>query len=438
MEKNKNNFQTSKVERLSYWSFFLGQNIIYIVPLQFLTFYFTEKVGLSLADTLLLLLVAKVWDAINDPIMGAIVDKCNLKKGKYLPWLKFATFALPLSLFLMFIDIDTPYLIKLAYGYLTYFIFDMVYTVSDSPLFSLSTVMSSSTYERDTLMAAGRQAAAVAAITSAVFVSIRLAAGWTWTVGIYCLIAFLVMLPLQFHAKERVKYQGNADMSFKKIFLYLFKNKYLFLYYVGYLAIGISNTLQIIAAYFVKSNLGNESLYMVIMAVVILPVILMAPFLPLLIKIFGKKRLTVIGSIAAIILSVIQYFAGYGNFALFLGIAAVRIVFMQVPLMLYGMFTVDCIEYGDYINGERTVGIAFSLQTLVTKFSAAFCNTLCLALLGVFGYIPQATEQTPRALQGIWITMSLVPIAGFVVMLFIMLIYKLDEKEVARMMDQNR
>jgi probable glucitol transport protein GutA len=174
------------------------------------------------------------------------------------------------------------------------------------------------------------------------------------------------------------------------------------------------------------------------MAVVILPVIILAPFLPYLIKWFGKKKLTVVCSIATILLSIIQYKSGYENFILFLVIAAIRVAFMQIPLMLYGMFTSDCIEYGASKNGERTEGMAFSLQTFVTKLSAALCNTICLLLLGFYGYVQKAPRQTNSTLEGIWIIMSLVPIIGYVIMIFIMHFYNLDEASVARMAEQNR
>jgi sugar (glycoside-pentoside-hexuronide) transporter len=438
----KKDFQTGFMERMSYAGFFLGQNIIYIIPLQLLTYYYTESVGLTLLDSGILLLIAKVWDAVNDPIMGAIVDKCNFKKGKYLPWLKFVTYALPITLFLMFINIDGPYLFKLIYAYLTYIIFDVAYTISDSPLFSLATVMTGKTLERDKLIALGRLAAAVAAITSAVVFNLKAEIGWTWTVGVYCLAAFFVMFPLQFTAKERLKYQRNDEITFKKIFACLFKNKYLLIYFIGYFAVELTNTLQIMAAYFANSNLGNESFYMVIMAVAILPVIIIAPFLPGLIQRFGKKKLTISCSIATILLCILQYFTGYENLSLFLTIAAVRVLFMQVPLMLYGMFTADCIEYGAYVSGERTEGIAFSLQTFVTKLGGAFCNTLCLFLLGLYGYVGKAAEkgveQSAQALHGIWVIMSLVPIAGYLVMLLIMKFYQLDEKKIAAMMEENQ
>lgn len=313
----------------------------------------------------------------------------------------------------------------------------MMYTVSDAPIFSLSTVMTSDIYERDKLISYGRLAAALAAISSAVFMSIKTSLGWTGTVAIYCIIAFIFMFPLQFVAKERVKYKRSEDITFLRIFKFLFKNKYLLIYYAGYLAINGTNTLQAMAAYFANSNLGDESLVTVIMATSVLPVVIIALFLPILIKSFGKKKLTIYSSVITIALCFIQYIIGYENFIVFLVVSATRVLFMQIPLLIYGMFTADCIEYGAYINGERTEGIAFSVQTLVTKLSGAICSTICLTLLGYFGYVQQAVEQTERALHGIWIILSLVPAIGYVIMLLAMVFYKLDEETVEKLIQNN-
>lgn len=431
-------YRTSRFERLSYGGFFLGQNIIYAIQFQFLTYFYVEYVGLTLGHTTVMLLIAKLWDAFNDPIMGAIVDKCNFKGGKYLPWLKFVTYFIPLTLFFVFININAAYNVKLIYAYVSYIVWGMVYTVSDAPLFSLSTVMTDDIYERDKLISYGRLAAAIAAISSAVFMSIKASMGWTSTAGIYCALAFIVMFPLQFTAKERIKYERNSDITFKKIFKFLFKNKYLLIYYLGFMAISSTNTLQTMAVYFANSNLGDETMVTVIMGTTVLPVILVAPLLPALIKRFGKKKITVVSSIVTIILCVIQYYVGYDSLVLFLAIASVRVVFMQLPLLIYGMFTADCIEYGAYINGERTEGIAFSIQTLVTKLSGAICGTLCLQMLYGFGYVEQATVQSSETLQGIWIIMSLVPIIGYGIMLIVMAFYKLDENDVEKMINVNR
>ncbi|MDR3644758.1 MAG: MFS transporter, partial [Clostridia bacterium] len=152
----KNEYLTSPLERASYGSFFFGQNIIYVLQFQFLTYYYTESVGLSIASATLLLLVARILDAVYDPIMGAIVDKHPFKKDKYLPWIRIATYFVPLSLVFVFVNVGQTYNQKLIYAYVTYILWGMLYTISDSPLFSLSTAMTNHVYERDKLIAFGR------------------------------------------------------------------------------------------------------------------------------------------------------------------------------------------------------------------------------------------------------------------------------------------
>ncbi|MFA9380699.1 MAG: MFS transporter [Acetanaerobacterium sp.] len=439
----KQAFETTRFERLSYGGFFFGQNIIYILQFQFLSYFFTEDVGLSIASTTLMLLISRIWDIINDPILGAIVDKSHFKGGKYLPWLRFVTYSVPLSLVFVFFNLNSimaaPYSLKLGFAYVTYIAWGMMYTCSDSPLFSLGTVMSSQVSERDRLISYGRFAAALAAISTAIFMSLKTEIGWTWSIAIYMLFSLLVMFPLQFTAKERVHYKRSGNISVLKIFRYLLKNKYLLIYYIGFLAISAVNTLQPIGPYFCNSNLGDESMLTIVMGLSVLPVLIAAPLLPMLIARFGKKRITVYSSAAAIVLSIVQFFMGYANFPLFLALTAVRVLSMQFPLLIYGMFTADCIEYGAYVTGERTEAISFSVQTLVTKLGGTVCNTICLQMLVLYGYVQQSGTQTQRALDGIWRIFTLVPIAGFGVMIVIMLFfYKLTEEDVRRIMRINR
>jgi len=429
---------TSRLERLSYSGYSFGQNIIYMLQLQFLTYFYTEEVGLSLGATATLLFIAKLWDALNDPIMGVIVDKCNFKSGKYIPWLKLMSLIVPLTMLFVFINLDASYSIKLVFAYITYILWGMAYTVSDSPMFSLSTVMSDSMYERDRLIANARMAGAIAAITTAVFMLIKGSLGWLGAVAIYCAVALLSMLPLPFIAKERVSYKEEHSVPFWSLVGSFLRNKYFFIFYIGYLIMSTSNTLQTIAAYFANSNLGNEQMLTVLLAVLVLPIVIVSPMLPRLIIAFGKKRLMIVCCIATILLCLIQYAVGYEHFALFLVIAAIRVLCMQIPLLLYGMFTADCIEYGNAVTGQRTTALAFSVQTMFTKLASALSSTLCLALLAYFGYVEQAIQQTQKALDGIWIIFTLVPIAGYVVMLITMYFYRLGEAEVSTYMSRNQ
>ncbi len=430
---------TSKKERISYFGFFLGQNIIYVIMVQYLAYFYTEEVGLTPVMVSILLFTAKLWDAINDPLMGVIIDKTHFKGGKFIPWIKFVIFALPLASFLLFTNFGTSLTMKLVLAYVTYIAWDMIYTVGDAPIFSLSTVMTDDTNERDKLLSYGRFGAALAALCSAVFLSLKGAVGYTGTALIYSLVAFVVMLPLRFTAKERIQYKRNDSITIGKIFGTILKNKYLLLYFTGYLALMVTDTIQIMAAYFANTNLGNEGLTTVILATTIIPLLFVVPFLPVLIQKFGKRKLTIVSSAAFILLSVGQYYYGYDNLVLFLAISAVRVIFMQIPILIYGMFTADCIEYGAYTLGERTEGIAFSIQTFVTKLGGALATVISMQILRYFGYIQQSVTQAASAVHGIWVLMTLMPAAGFVIMLIIMIFfYDLKESDVQTMIDKMR
>lgn len=429
---------TTRLERWSYGGYSFGQNLMYMLQLQFLSYFYTEEVGLSLASTATLLFIAKLWDAVNDPVMGAIVDRCKLKRGKYIPWLKSMSLFIPLTLLFVFINIEAEYSLKLAFAYITYILWGMAYTVSDSPMFSLSTVMSEYTWERDSLLAYARMAGAIAAIATAAFMMLKGELGWLGATAIYCIAAAVTMIPLPFVAKERVKYRQERAGSFWSVFQSLLRNKYFFIFFAGYLLMSTTNTLQTIAAYFANYNLGNEQLLTVLLAVLVIPIVIVSPLLPRLIRWAGKKRLTVYCCILAIILSIVQYAAGYDHFLLFIVIAAFRVLFMQIPLLLYGMFTADTIEYGNATTGERTAGLAFSVQTMFTKLAGALSSSLCLVLLAWFGYVEQSPEQTPQALHGIWIIFTLVPIVGYVAMLLTMYFYSLDEAKVEQYKQQNK
>ena len=262
----------------------------------------------------------------------------------------------------------------------------------------------------------------------------------------YLYTALLGQNTIEKLGSERYRYIGSAcaeihrrQLGFIDVFKYLFKNKPLLVFYIGYFAISATNTMQALAIYFAKSNLGDEGLTTLLMGVAIVPVIIVAPMLPVLIRTFGKRPLTIVSSVIAIAMSVGQYFIGYDNFIFFLIYTAIRVVFMQIPLLIYGMFTADCIEYCAAKTGKRTEGISFSLQTLMTKLAGSVVSILSLAIMGSFGYVEQAEVQSASAQHGIWICMTLLPAVGYVVMLIVMaFFYKLSEKDVQEMIEQNQ
>ena len=88
-------------EKASYGLYFLGQNIFYMLIYMYMNTYFTD-VGISVAAVAVIALIVKVWDAVNDPLFGGLMDKIQFKKGKFLPWLRISLVGIPVATVLMF------------------------------------------------------------------------------------------------------------------------------------------------------------------------------------------------------------------------------------------------------------------------------------------------------------------------------------------------
>ncbi|MDA3931445.1 MAG: glycoside-pentoside-hexuronide (GPH):cation symporter [Tenericutes bacterium] len=430
--------RTSTMEKTSYGAWFVGQNIIYMIVISYLAIFLTDEVGILEAAVGTLFLVARIWDAVNDPILGGIVDKYQPKKGKFMPWINGVTIFLPIITIFLFWNFNGSGTFNIVYAYLSYIIWGMLYTISDVPIFALATTMTEKTYERTKLIAIGRLAAGVASMIIGLVAPMMIVSmGYTNMVIILMGIALIVMLPLRFYVKERVIQKRERPVTLKTMFNAVFNNKYLLVFYISYIAVTATFTTMTIAPYFAKWNLGNLELLTTIFATLAIPMILIPILLPLLVRKFGKYKIFMIGMGVSILFSAVQYFVGYENFIVFLIINFIRLTGLLLPMTMNGMFSADCVEYGAYVNGERNEGVTFSVQTFSTKLGSAFSAALALFVISAYGYVGTATAQTDRALEGIWVSLTLIPIIGLVIAFVVFgLMYKLHEDDVEIMVKE--
>lgn len=431
-------YLTSKKERLSYGGWFIGQNIIYMLVTSYLAIFLTDEVGIVEGVVATLFLVARIWDAVNDPMLGGIVDKVNPKKGKFKPWIDAVTIFIPLVTIALFWKFDQSGSFTVVYAYIAYIVWGMLYTISDVPIFALATTMTDIPDERVKIMSIGRLAAAIASISVGLVAPQFIAnLGYTTTVIILMSISLIMMMPLRFFVKERILYKRSSMVTLKSMFHAIFSNKYLLVFYGGYLAITATLTSMTIAPYFAKWNLGDLATQTTIMATMALPMFLVPILTPWLVKTFGKRKLLIYGLGSSIILSVLQYFLGYENFILFLVINGLKSIGLFMPMLMMGIFSADCVEYGAYTTGERNEGVIFSVQTFSTKLGGAIASALSLFVIRAYGYSGIAVNQSDQALKGIWITISLIPTIGLVLAFLIFgLFYKLSERDVERMVNE--
>ncbi|NLC79032.1 MAG: hypothetical protein GX683_04825 [Ruminococcaceae bacterium] len=281
--KSKLGFMTTGGERFSYGLYFVGQNIFYVFIYLYLSVFFTD-VGIPALTVAGIALAVKVWDAVNDPLFGGVIDKVRFKKGKFLPWLRLSLIAIPVATVLIFaIPSSISLTAKIVWAVLAYVLWDTAYTICDVPIFGLVTVMTDNQGERTSLMAIGRVAAMVASMVVALGVpSVREAiGGWLPTIIILSVIGLITMVPVCFKAKERIQpKEGEKGVSFKEMFRYLGKNKYLLLFYLALFISYSTNIASTLGMYFSRHCLGAETMQSLLSLASLIPSIVLGMFIP--------------------------------------------------------------------------------------------------------------------------------------------------------------
>jgi Na+/melibiose symporter-like transporter len=263
-------------------------------------------------------------------------------------------------------------------------------------------------------------------------------------------MAFALMMPASFKLKERYSAEAEETFTLRRMFSYLFKNKYLLIYYLGvffYSALNIGNAFTIYVSYY----LFNSALFSLLVgAIGIVPQLLIAFLLPKLIRRYDKMKVNRICLLAYVILSIITWALGYGNVALYIVMFTIRSVPLAVVALEMFMFTPDCAEYGRFKSGTDAKGITFAMQTFMAKLTGSISGSLGMIILGLKSVGWKVVEvssfqelaesgvtQTPHALKMLWLIFMLVPSIGGLLAYIVWCFYDLKDKDVQIMTDCN-
>ena len=441
-------YMTTAGERLSYWTYFVGQNIYYNITAAFISTYLAMQ-GISLAKVAVVLLIVKIWDAVNDPIFGFIFDKVTFKNGqKSLPWLRIAVLLIPIVTIILFaIPAWMSETGKLVWFGMAYLLWDTVYTLTDVPAYAMLNTMTDNLQERNLLLSVNRVFSGAGVLVYGVvlplLISESVGMSSTMAIAILSIFSAITMVPLCVKCKERNYRPGDAEENFtpRQMFSYLKNNKYLLIYYCGYMATDALKTFNAVLL-FVSFYLFGNSLFSIVLNILnMVPGVFAAMLMPTILKKADKFKTLFWCNILCIVFGLIIYFTGYDNQGLFLTLTCIRTIPMSIVGILAFMFTPDCAEYGQYKSGISAKGITFAIQTFSVKITGAVSSSLALFLLGLFGWISVEAEsfeqlaamnirQSAAALDGLWAVYALVPVIGMIISAFFYLGYKLNDKDV--------
>lgn len=448
-------WSTEPGERLSYYAYFAGQNMIYTLFNVCLTTYLLF-LGVDPIKSAAVMLAVKIWDAMNDTLFGVIFDAVKFKSGKkYLPWIRVSTVLIPITTILTFmIPSGSPQAVKLSWFAVAYMLWDTAYTLCDVPIFGILTSMSQSVDERNTIQSyksiSTYIGVGITSTLTTVLVSEKVGLNYGVITILICVIAFCLMLPASFQLQERFHAEGEEQFTIRRMLSYLVHNKYLLLYYFGlffYSALNVGNAFNLYVSYF----LFHSALFsLVVGAVGSIPQLVIALVLPNLIRRFDKMKVYRVCMLLYVVFSVITWLAGYGSVILYIVLFTLRSIPLSVVGLEMFMFTPDCAEYGRYKSGTEAKGITFAVQTFMAKLTGSIASALGLFLLGLKSVGWQMVEvgsfqeleqsgvtQTPHALNMLWLIYMLIPAIGGLLAYIVWLFYDLKDKDVQVMIDCN-
>lgn len=413
-------------EKYSFGIGALGKDLCYAIVSSYLMIYFTDSIGLAPAFVGNLFLVARLWDAINDPAMGMIVDNTKSKWGKFRPWILIGTLINAVVLIFLFKKPESLSGSSLyAYYSVMYILWGMTYTIMDIPYWSMLPSLSKTSEERAQMSVIPRIFASAAWLIIGAFgISIinKLGNGnQTKGYGSFAIIIAIVFVITSIITVVNVKdsscnlIESNKKQektSLKKAFKLIKENDQLMVFIGVVLAYNLVAQLSGgMAIYYFKYVVGNENMYQVFTAFAGLAEISALMLFPMLSKKMSKKGVFRLACYLPAIGLIILLVAG-----IFVPGNVVLIALSGITVKLGSGFTLgattvmlaDVIDYGEVKFGSRNESIVASFQTLLVKTASAVSAWLIGVGLTIVGYIPNVT-QTASTIFGMRILMVAIP-----------------------------
>lgn len=432
--------KTTWREKIGYGVGAIGLDLSYGMFYSFLSYYLSSVLGLKEAFLLILTPLARIWDGINDPMMGTIVDNTRFKKGKYRPWILIGAISNAVVLFLLFTKFGMSGTKLYIYIGIMYILWGMTNTMADIPYWSMVPSFTTDPNDRNMVSTVARTFSGlgqgIVTVASPIILPLLStgittdkgysATGFSRWAGILALLLILFSTVCVLSTKEHNIVRGpKTKFSFKKIFTVIAHNDQLVVFMIvamlsnagWYLTSGT-------AVYYFTDVLGNpkaQSLFQTIGAV---GSVLGLLVIPILSKWMNKKKIYQVSLIATIIGYILMFIFGpVLKITIALDIAYI-ISSTGIAAMFVGqtIFLADIVDYGEYKNGERNESITFSMKGFLQKMAYTIQTLVLFGGLAIMNYNSQITSVTKEINEGTKIGIGIICFAIPPVLILISLI----------------
>lgn len=442
-EKNAEKKYVSKKELVNFLAGLSGQNLVYsLIGGSFFTYFMTDIALFPAITVSVLLIVMKVWDGINDPVVGSFIDRHTFKSGEKLrPFLKYTP--LPVGvftvlLFLVFSTNENLLWLRVSYFVIMYICWDLAYTVQDVSVWGITAAVSPNSSERDRFVQWSRTIGSMVygAFSTVIPMALEMIANakgmsMSLVTLVFAIIFGLGGAMLSYrcsYARERIAVNKDEQQeTLRESFMLLFKNRMLLLVTLsnlfGSFGFGIS-----LVTYFFKYEipldfLGNGIIGALGLTTIYFIITGLPGFIGMLFADWMKKRLggyvnvLILIQVFNIVARAIAFFVGFEGKRLWISMIIIGIGSIPSGASSIAQTSIFCdsIDYMEWKTGKRTEGITFSMQTSFTKISSGITSGLATLALHLLGYkaIDNATNylgtQTAAFDSWIWPLVVLTP-----------------------------
>lgn len=372
----------------------IGRDMFYAFEANTLLYFLSDVLSLPVwvfAAASMVLSVMRIFDAINDPITGLVIDNIRSPWGKFKPAILVGGLLSAIFSVALFANIGTGWTFVIIFA-IAYLLWDVTYGINDIAYWTLLPAMSSDQKFREKTGAFARICANVGMyivmvgwqpVTSALGDTPK---AWFWCAVVIAVIYMLGLLfPLLGVKEKRVAMEKQESTSLKQMWRALAGNDQLMwttlsmaLFMVGYC------TTVGFAVYYMKYIFGNEGLYVVLVGVCGVAQLSALSVYPAAAKRFNRKQLYTLSTVLVLAGYAIFFFAEISIILVALGAVLVFVgqAFIQT-LML--MFLADTVEYGQWKLGKRNESITFSVQPLINKIGGALSTAVVSLTLIISG-----------------------------------------------------
>lgn len=445
---NLPNEKLDKVSALAYTIGGAGAGASFFMINNYLMLFYTDVVGLSATAISLIMLIARIWDAVNDPMMGIIADRTRTRFGKFRPWLMIGPPFLAIFNILTFTAWPLHGVTKAVVCGVCYIGAGMAYTVVQVAVNGLVNRLTDNPQHKMTIIAMsqiGNQV--ISTILSACMMTailyfshdtVATGSGYFTTTVVVSIVTCSLIWLAAWKCKEiktpeeELKDEKKEKTPLSKSLKTLMKNRQLIIAISSVFMASMGAIARVsMLSYYLIYCAGSYTLIAPVMALQSLGQMFGNFPLPFFTKKFGKKNWFLISNFMQCILMVVWFFIPMQGSTSVIMVLSFMIGFCAAATSCTYAFVCDCVEYGDLKYGVRDDGLAFSAMSFMVKLASAITGSVGVYLLAAVGYVANA-EQTASTLTGINTVVNIMPAVIMAIGLLPVLFgYKLTDKKMA-------